>query len=68
LFEQRRVSAVLLELNFSKLYEEQADPLAIIKFLRDYGLQLVDFYEKERMNNRELSWTTALFKLQPVSA
>lgn len=66
LFEQRRVTAVLLELNFSKLYEEQADPLTIIQFLREYNLQLVDFYEKERMNDRELSWTTALFKLQPA--
>lgn len=61
LFGAGRVSAVLLELNFSSLYEGQSDPLAVLAFLRDYNLRLVDFYEKERMKNRELSWTTALF-------
>jgi len=56
-----RVSAVLLELNFSPLYTGQSDPLAVLAFLRDHKLRLVDFYEKERMKNRELSGTTALF-------
>ncbi|MBC7568307.1 MAG: FkbM family methyltransferase [Spirosoma sp.] len=58
-----RVSAVLLELNFSPLYHGQSDPLAVLTFLRDHKLRLVDFYEKERMKNRELSWTTALFMM-----
>ena len=63
LFAAGCVSAVLLELNFSSLYTGQSDPLAVLQFLRDHNLRLVDFYEKERMKNRELSWTTALFTL-----
>ncbi len=65
LFAAGHVSAVLLELNFSPLYDGQSDPLAVLGFLRDHKLQLVDFYEKERMKNRELSWTTALFSRMP---
>lgn len=63
LFAAGHVSAVLLELNFSPLYTGQSDALAVLTFLRDHNLRLVDFYEKERMKNRELSWTTALFML-----
>lgn len=63
LFRAGRVSAVLLELNFSPLYDGQSDPLAVYQFLRGHGMRLVDFYEKERMTGRELSWTTALFVL-----
>ena len=63
LFGAGRVSAVLLELNFSPLYDGQSDPLLVFQFLRDHNLKLIDFYEKERMKNRELSWTTALFAL-----
>lgn len=65
LFDQQRIGAVLLELNFATLYEGQSDPLAILQFLRERGMRLVDFYEKERAHNRELSWTTALFIRYP---
>ncbi|GAB3564546.1 hypothetical protein GCM10027578_10180 [Spirosoma luteolum] len=61
LLRQRRIGAVLLELNFSLLYEGQSDPLAIIQLLREHDLRLVDFYEKERVGGHALSWTTALF-------
>lgn len=62
LFREAKVGAVLLELNFATLYEGQSDPLEILHFLRTNGMQLVDFYEKERITGRALSWTTALFQ------
>jgi FkbM family methyltransferase len=65
LLEQQRVGAVLLELNFSTLYEGQSDPLDVIRLLRSYNMRLVDFYEKERVTGKELSWTTALFVHHP---
>ena len=65
LFTQRTIGAVLLELNFSSLYDGQSDPLAIMHLLRSHNMRLVDFYEKERINGRELSWTTALFVRYP---
>ncbi len=61
LFRNQKIGAVLLELNFALLYEGQSDPLAVFQFLRTHHMRLVDFYEKERANGRELSWTTALF-------
>ncbi|MCY7359429.1 MAG: FkbM family methyltransferase [Rudanella sp.] len=63
LFNQQKISAVLLELNFTTLYEGQSDPLEILQLLRSHNLRLVDFYEKERITGAELSWTTALFRL-----
>ncbi len=61
LFDAQKIGAVLLELNFSTLYEGQSDALEILQFLRTRHLRLVDFYEKERVTGKELSWTTALF-------
>lgn len=61
LLGQGKVGAVLLELNFARLYEGQSDPLEILQLLRTYNMRLVDYYEKERVSGRELSWTTALF-------
>ncbi|MFN3664507.1 MAG: FkbM family methyltransferase [Sediminibacterium sp.] len=61
MFTDEKIGAVLLELNFSTLYEGQSDPLEVIQLLRSYGMRLVDLYEKERMRGKELSWTTALF-------
>lgn len=61
MLRNRQVGAVLLELNFSVLYEGQSDYLELLALLRAHGLRLIDFYEKERINGRELSWTTALF-------
>jgi FkbM family methyltransferase len=61
LFARKQVGAVLLELNFAALYEQQSDPLAVLGWLRTHQLRLVDFYEKERITGKELSWTTALF-------
>lgn len=61
LLRTQRVGAVLLELNFSLLYEGQSDYLQILTLLRSHGLRLIDFYEKERISGRELSWATALF-------
>ncbi|TAE31295.1 MAG: FkbM family methyltransferase [Cytophagales bacterium] len=61
LLRQKRVGAVLLELNFSLLYEGQSDYLQLMTLLRAHGLRLIDLYEKERISGRELSWATALF-------
>ncbi len=61
LFRQKQIKAVLLELNFTGLYVGQSDPLDVMRFLRDNQLQLVDFYEKERIDGQEIRWTTALF-------
>ncbi|MBN8826540.1 MULTISPECIES: FkbM family methyltransferase [unclassified Spirosoma] len=63
LLAQKRIGAILLELNFAPIYEGQSDPLAILQLLREYDMRLVDYYEKERMTGRELSWTSALFVL-----
>ncbi len=43
-----RIGAVLVELNFSKLYCDQSAATDIIRFLADHRLQVVDFYEKIR--------------------
>ena len=61
LLGQGKVGAVLLELNFSALYEGQSDPLEILQLMRTHNMRLVDYYEKERATGKELSWTTALF-------
>ena len=61
LFKERKIGAVLLELNFATLYEGQSDPLEILQLMRTHNMRLVDFYEKERAFSKELSWTTALF-------
>ncbi|QKZ12976.1 FkbM family methyltransferase [Spirosoma sp. KUDC1026] len=61
LFKQGKIGAVLLELNFATLYEGQSDPLVILQLLRSYQMRLVDYYETERINGKEISWTTALF-------
>lgn len=60
--ERGCVRNVVVELNFSKLYEGQNDPLELISFLRAYNFELVDFYEKQRRSGGELSWVTGLFK------
>lgn len=65
LLRNKQIKTVLLELNFSMLYEKQSDPLDILHLLRDCGLRLVDYYEKERLRGKELSWVTALFTRYP---
>ncbi len=61
LFQTGAVKHVLIELNFLPLYENQSPPEEIIAFLGRHGLQLVDFYEKCRREQR-LAWCTALFR------
>jgi len=61
LLEAGSVTHVLIELNFLPLYESQSAPEEIISFLSRHGLQLVDFYEKCRREQR-LAWCTALFR------
>jgi FkbM family methyltransferase len=54
------VGAVLIELNYIRLYRDQCDPAAVARQLREGGLHLVDYYEKVR-HGHTLAWCTALF-------
>jgi FkbM family methyltransferase len=55
-----RISHVLLEVNFIKLYEGQASAIDVFKYLLEAGFQPVDFYEKA-MRHQRMAWCTALF-------
>jgi FkbM family methyltransferase len=54
------VKHVLVELNFSSLYEGQASAAAIHAFLEERGFALVDYYERHRRGSA-MAWCTALF-------
>jgi FkbM family methyltransferase len=54
------VNTVLIEINFSPLYDRQVWGHEIMGLLHGHGLHLVDFYEKCRLNPH-LGWCTALF-------
>ena len=60
LFGAAGVRYVLVELNFISLYEGQPWGHEVIAWLHQHGLDLVDFYEKCRRDQR-LAWCTALF-------
>lgn len=60
LFGTGGVRYVLIELNFISLYQGQAWGYEIMAWLHQHGLQLVDFYEKCRQDQR-MAWCTALF-------
>ena len=63
LFETRRIRRVLVELNFFQMYESEGDAYAIITFLRQQGLHLVELYEKHR-HGTVITWCTGLFELE----
>jgi FkbM family methyltransferase len=67
LLGERRIGAILLELNFVPLYDGQVWAHEIIGFLHEHGFGLVDLYEKCRLNPL-LGWCTALFTLNPQAA
>lgn len=54
------IQNVLIEINFTSLYDGQNSAEDIIVYLRQFKLHLVDFYEKQRIGNR-IAWCTALF-------
>jgi hypothetical protein len=54
------IGNVLVELNFVKMYESQSDANAIIQFLTERNLRLVDYYEKFRQSHA-LAWCLGLF-------
>lgn len=60
-----KIRCALVELNFLDLYEGQASPEKIFRFLADANLVLVDLYEKVMQGNR-LGWCTALFLHEPA--
>jgi FkbM family methyltransferase len=59
-FRNGSINSVLVELNFVRMYDGQSDPDDIHDFLAQYGLFLVDYYEKVRQSHT-LAWCTALF-------
>lgn len=60
LFRAKAVKHVLIELNFVELYQGQAWGHEVMMHLHERGLQLVDFYEKCR-RDQKVAWCTALF-------
>jgi FkbM family methyltransferase len=67
LLAQNRIGAVLVELNFVPLYENQVWAHELIGLLQGHSFYLVDFYEKCRLGPF-LGWCTALFaRRDPVA-
>jgi FkbM family methyltransferase len=58
--KQGLIDCIAIEINFIKMYENQACCGDILNFLQDHNMFLVDYYEKIRLENR-LGWCTALF-------
>jgi len=62
------ITCISIEINFIKMYENQAHYQDIISFLESYNMFLVDFYEKVRIGNC-IAWCTALFTVgKPIAA
>ena len=59
-FKAGIIDFVLIEINFVKMYQEQATAQDIISLLEGNGLFLIDYYEKVRQG-KTLAWCTALF-------
>lgn len=55
-----KISFVLIELNFVRLYSGHATPVEIIEFLKMHELHLIDYYEIVRRSST-IAWCTALF-------
>lgn len=56
------IKNIFIEINFVKLYQNQGMVLEIYEFLEEFGMHLVDFYDKSREGQR-LAWCNALFSL-----
>ncbi len=61
---ERRIHALLLEVNFSRIYEGQSAFSQLLDHLDARGYGLVDFYQKARVGHR-LSWCNAMFVRLP---
>ena len=59
-FRRGSIKNVYVELNFLKLYENQADAQQITRFLTERNFHLVDYYEKSRRED-VLFWCNGLF-------
>ncbi|MEE3372497.1 MAG: FkbM family methyltransferase [Planctomycetota bacterium] len=55
------IGAVLVEINFARLYSDQSSAAEIMQILSEHGVHLVDIYEKVRKQGPTLAWCTALF-------
>jgi len=55
-----RIRTVMVEINFMDLYVGQPTPSAVLDYLAQRGMHLLDLYEKEYKGTR-LGWCTALF-------
>jgi hypothetical protein len=60
MLSERRICALMLEVNFSMMYQVQSPFAQILEQLDARGYYLVDFYQKARIKHR-LSWCNALF-------
>jgi len=58
-----KINHVLIEVNFSDMYQSQGSSQEIFQYLEEHELFLVDLYEKRRSTRHfgTLSWCTALF-------
>jgi FkbM family methyltransferase len=61
LFEQRRITLVVSELNFVPLYEQMDSFLDIYEFLEAHGFKLVGFYNNCMRDGKFLGWCDGLF-------
>jgi FkbM family methyltransferase len=59
-FRRGSIKNVYIELNFLKIYENQADAQHITRFLTEQNFYLVDYYEKSRQDD-VLVWCNGLF-------
>ena len=59
-FRRGLIKNVYVELNFLKIYENQADAQQITGFLAGHSFYLVDYYEKSRHED-VLLWCNGLF-------
>jgi FkbM family methyltransferase len=59
-FRRGSIKHVYVELNFLKIYENQADAQQITRFLTERNFYLVDYYEKSRRDD-VLIWCNGLF-------
>ena len=60
LLSEQRIAIISLEINFLPMYENEGDFSETLSYLRPLGYSLVDFYDKNYVNNR-LSCCDLLF-------
>jgi len=62
--KQGRIKLILTELNMINLYKGQNSFIEILSILDQYNFQLIDLYDKSRMEGA-VNWCNGLFKYNP---